>query len=200
MSSLTCIVAWSQRLACEVLRPGDLAVDLTAGKGRDTLALAQTVAAAGQIVAFDLQSIALDQAEKFLQQKGLIIKRSSGEVVAPATPGVLLVHACHSRLAVLVNRPCRVIMANLGYLPGGDRLLVTRPETTLSALRQALELLLPGGRLVVTVYPGHDGGAAESHTVGAFFSNLADKDWQVLRVSVANTPVAPFLLVAERKE
>lgn len=58
MSSLTRIVPWSQQLVCEVLRPGDLAVDLTAGKGRATLALAKAVGAQGQVVAFDLQTTA----------------------------------------------------------------------------------------------------------------------------------------------
>jgi len=49
MSYLTRIVPWSQKLVCDVLRHGDLAVDLTAGKGRDTHALAEAVGAQGQV-------------------------------------------------------------------------------------------------------------------------------------------------------
>ena len=50
MSSLIRIVTWSHELVREVLRPGDLAVDLTAGKGRDTLALAaDSLVVAGEL-------------------------------------------------------------------------------------------------------------------------------------------------------
>ena len=46
------IISWSHRLVREVLEPGDLAVDLTAGRGRDTLMLCQTVGAEGCVLSF----------------------------------------------------------------------------------------------------------------------------------------------------
>ena len=67
MSSLTRIVPWCHQLVAEVLKPGDLAVDLTAGKGRDTLVLAQAVGEGGQVVAFDLQAVALEQTAQYLE-------------------------------------------------------------------------------------------------------------------------------------
>ena len=68
MTSLTRIVPWSQQLICEVLRPGELAVDLTAGRGRDTLAMARVVGSEGQVVAFDLQPASLELTSELLQQ------------------------------------------------------------------------------------------------------------------------------------
>ena len=65
-----------------------------------------------------------------------------------------------------------VVMFNLGYLPGGDKSLVTRPDTTLPALRAALDLLAPGGLVSVVAYPGHFGGAEESEAVEAFLRDL----------------------------
>ncbi len=50
------------------------------------------------------------------------------------------------------------IIANLGYLPGGDRAIITRSESTLAALDQSLTSLAVGGRVAVVVYPGHAGG------------------------------------------
>jgi len=195
---LTRIVEWSQKLACEVLRPGDLAVDLTAGKGRDTLALMRAVGRTGQVVSFDTQAAALEQTRALLEPLGDVVNTWSEGQGLSAGPGVTLVHACHSTLGRLLQRPARAIMANLGYLPGGDRTLVTHPETTLAALQQSIDLLAEGGRLAVTVYPAHPGGACEAQRVDDFFRVLPQKSWQVLSLRTANCDRAPRLLVAER--
>lgn len=199
MSSLTRIVAWGHELVREVLSPGDLAVDLTAGKGRDTLVLAQAVGPTGQVVAFDTQAVALQQSSALLRQHGHVVKDWPVERDIPAGCGVILVQACHSSLQNVLTRPVRAVIANLGYLPGGDLELITRPESTLAALEQSLELLSVGGRLAVTVYPSHPGGMEESSKVNDFFANLPRDLWQILLLRVANRSEAPYLLVAERR-
>jgi predicted methyltransferase len=198
-ADLTNLVSWSQRLACEALQPGDTAVDLTAGRGRDTLALAQAAAPSGRVLAFDLQSVALDQTERLLQQHGFRAQRLDSSTSVPKGPGHFLVNACHSELLHFVSSPVRVIMANLGYLPGGDHALTTRSATTLAALAQAVPLLQPGGRLVITVYPGHPGGNEEAVAVGQFCASLPRADWEVLELRVSNSSGAPRLVVAEQR-
>lgn len=196
--SLTRIVQWSHQLVCEVLQPGDLAVDLTAGKGRDTLALARAVDLSGQVVAFDLQPDAVQQTSTFLAENGLSAVLHDVSEPLSGLPGIYLVCSCHSQLARLLRCPAKAIIANLGYLPGGDQILITRPETTLLALQQSLDLLAPGGRLAVTIYPSHPGGAEEAQAVDHFFAALPSDTWQVLLVRAANRPEAPYLYVAER--
>ena len=198
MSSLISIVPWSQKLACEVLQPGDLAVDLTAGKGRDTLALARAVGSTGQVVAFDLQSTAIEQSTDFLKNHGFEVNLWPIDQLLPEQPGIFLIQACHSTLDKMLQHPAKVIMANLGYLPGGDQSLVTRPDSTLAALQQSLPLLALGGRLIVTIYPSHPGGEEESGAVSALFFNLSRDQWLVLSLRAANRCEAPYLLVAER--
>ena len=197
MSSLTRIVTWSQQLACEGLQPGDLAIDLTAGKGRDTLALAKVVGVEGQVVAFDLQTAALEQTAELLQSRAFAVNRWASQSL-PRQPGIYLVQACHSTLDKMLQHPAKAIMANLGYLPGGDATLVTRPDSTLAALQQSLQLLAPGGRLAVTVYPAHPGGEEEGAAVNALLCHLSSARWQVLSLRVDNCSEAPYLLVAER--
>ncbi len=178
--SLINIVSWSRQLACEVLSPGDLAVDLTAGKGRDTYALAKAVGPEGQVIAFDLQAAAIEQTTEFLQASGLAVNHWATDQTLPKQSGIFLIQACHSTLGKVLLGPPKVIMANLGYLPGGDQALVTRPDSTLAALEQSLGLLAPGGRLVVTIYPAHPGGVEEGDAVNTFFSRLPSSQWQVL--------------------
>lgn len=198
MSSLTRIVSWSHQLLCEVLNPGDLAVDLTAGTGQDTLVLAEAVGTGGQVVAFDRQTEALEQTAQRLQQHDFIVKSVPDDTQVPRAFGVYLVHACHSSLNRIITHPVRAIIANLGYLPGGDKSLITRSETTLAALGQSLVLLAPGGRLAVTVYPAHPGGEEEGGAVNTFFGHLSREQWLVLSLRAANRDEAPYLLVAER--
>ena len=60
------------------------------------------------------------------------------------------------------------ITFNLGYLPGSDKSIQTRAESTEEALAASIQLLSPGGHLCVTAYRGHSGGTAEAETVEAF--------------------------------
>ncbi len=198
--SLTRIVTWAQDLAAEVLSSGDLAVDLTAGGGRDTLFLWQQVAPTGRVVSFDIQPAALAETASRLRQAGAPVHPFlvAGDAVGNA-PGIYLAAACHSRLEAFLSAAPRVILANLGFHPGGDRALITHPETTLAALQAAGRLLVAGGRLLVTVYPGHTGGAGEAAAVQTWFSALSPREWDALHLRVANRPQAPFLLLAEKR-
>ena len=71
---------------------------------------------------------------------------------------------------------------------------------TVEALRQSLRLLCRGGRLAVTVYPAHPGGAEEGLAVRELLGSLPGEDWHVLLIEVANQGRAPYLLVAEKKQ
>ncbi len=199
MSTLTRIVPWCHQLLSEVLRPGDLAVDLTAGQGRDTLLLAGAVGVSGQVIAFDVQQPALEQTAFSLKNEGYAVTNWEREGEIPPVPGIYLVQACHSSLRSYVTMPVRAAVANLGWLPGGDPGLITLPETTRRALQGTLELLCSGGRLAVVIYPGHPGGADEAAGVERLLSALPAGQWQVLRIGVANVAEAPGLLVVERK-
>lgn len=52
----------------------------------------------------------------------------------------------------------RLVAFNLGFLPGGDKEIITKPETTLPALEAAKKILMPGGLISLVVYVGHPGG------------------------------------------
>lgn len=52
----------------------------------------------------------------------------------------------------------RMVAFNLGYLPGGNKSIITVSDTTLSALKAAERILMPGGLISLVVYIGHPGG------------------------------------------
>lgn len=196
---LTRILVWGQELLSEILSGGDSVVDLTAGTGQDVLFLRRKVGSRGRVLAFDIQQEALQKTARLLEAEGVSHKvLQQGEAV-PEREGVWLVQDCHSRLGHYVRRPIRAIVANLGYLPGGSRDLITLPQSTLLALEQGCDLLEPGGRMAVVVYPGHPGGKEEGCAVEAFFAGLEVRHWEVIRLEVPNAPKAPRLYAAEKK-
>lgn len=193
--SLSQVVNWSHRLLGEVLGAGDFAIDLTAGNGYDTLMLAQAVGPTGRVLALDLQNQALEKSAECLRQQGFFASRPDVPVI-PLPLGVSLAQASHADLSVWCDRPPQAIIANLGYLPGGDKNLVTKPDSTLMALHAGCDLLAPGGRIAVVVYTGHPGGRSEAGAVEGFFAKLDERKFEVLRLEVVNRPQAPFLLTA----
>lgn len=92
-----------------------------------------------------------------------------------------------------------LIMFNLGYLPGGDHNLATKPDTTLPALDKALMLLRAGGLLSLIIYSGGDSGFEEKEQVLAWLKVLDPQRYMVLVEAFYNRPNNPPLPVFVRK-
>lgn len=155
------------------IHPGDIALDLTVGRGRDTLFLAENVGETGQVHAFDVQEIALEETRKLLIENGLEER-------------VHLHHLNHARLLEKVHSSVQVAMFNLGYLPGHSHEITTQASSTIPALEAVLELLCIGGVVALTVYRGHEGGNEEAQAVEIFLRGLPRRTYSVLRGEYTN--------------
>jgi len=170
----------------QFVRCGDRAIDATCGNGKDTLLLAELVGETGRVWAFDIQQAALARTSQRLTEAGLLSR-------------VTLSATGHERLTDQVSAPVTAIVFNLGWLPGGERSIVTRPATTLPALRASLELLLPGGLLLITCYPGHAGGDDETAAVVGWSQHLDAKNFHAWRMGQQNvSEQAPFCLTIQK--
>jgi len=170
----------------QVLREGHAAVDATGGKGYDTLFMAGLVGQSGRVYVFDIQEEALRGIAGRLEKEGM---RSRA----------VLIHAGHEEMEEFVVEPVRAVMFNLGYLPGGNHNVVTRPETTLAGLRAALKLLASGGRLSVVAYRGHRGGLEEALAVEEILKSLDKRKYSTIKIELLNrVENAPVLFVAEK--
>lgn len=168
------------------VRAGHLAVDATCGNGHDTLLLARLVGHRGHVWGFDIQPQAIDETGRRLAE-------------AELSNRVTLLPVGHEELSGHVTGPVQVVLFNLGYRPGGDRSIITRPETTGSALDQSLHLLAAGGIVLVTVYPGHSGGADEQSAVESWAAGLDPRAWHCWRMGQTNvTPDAPYLILVQK--
>lgn len=168
---------------------GALAVDATVGNGYDALFLAHRVGAKGRVLGFDVQKSALAGARELLKFVGSIDR-------------VSLIHDSHSRLTNYLPEHAAIhgAMFNLGYLPRGNRQIITRPETTVTALRAVLEHLAERGRVTLLVYRGHEGGLEEYREVRGFLEQLPAQQWHIEElVSTSDSPVAPRLFRIQKK-
>lgn len=104
----------AREVISKVVKKGDVAVDATAGNGLDTLFLAKLVGESGRVYAFDIQKEALENTRQRLQKEDLLSR-------------VELIRAGHENMEEYVPGHVSAVMFNLGYLPGGNHRVITRP-------------------------------------------------------------------------
>lgn len=179
-------VPLSHLLLNNFVHDGQHAVDATCGNGHDTLLLARLVGESGHVWGFDIQQQALAETGRKLAEAGL-----DGRVT--------LLHTGHEGLAQHVAVPVQAVLFNLGYLPGGDRTIITQPDTTASALEQGLQLLAPDGVVMITIYPGHSGGSDEQAAVESWAAELNPRAYHCWRMGQTNvSEAAPYLLLVQK--
>ncbi len=168
-------VEWARSFVAPALKKGSVAVDATAGKGNDTLFLAESVGSTGKVFAFDIQEQALQKTREKLHLAGVADR-------------VVLLLENHRQMKKYISVALDAVMFNLGYLPGSDRSVVTEPANTVGAMVSALEMLSAGGRMSVVVYTGHPGAAAEVRSIAVLAATL-DSSFTVLKTTFWNGPL-----------
>jgi len=180
------LTARARDFIAPAVRPGAVALDATAGTGADTAFLATAVGPRGRVLACDIQPAAIERARARLAAQGL-------------TDRVQWLITCHARLSDHTDGiRFTAAMFNLGWLPGGDHGIVTRPATTTAALAAAAARLGPGGRLSIVVYRGHAGGPAEAAAVSAWLAAGAGGLSIEARIGGGGRNATPILYGLER--
>ena len=170
----------------EHLKEGDIAVDFTMGNGNDTLFLSKSVGTSGKVYAFDIQEEALVSTRSYLESNG-------------APENYTLICDSHHKVMDYVKEPIKAGMFNLGYLPrSGKKAVTTLRETTMPAVRAAIDLLLPDGVLIVAIYPGHEEGALEGEMLREYFSSLSRFKICASEFRILNSPTSPYFFLIEK--
>lgn len=168
-----------------VVEDGDFVVDATLGNGNDTIFLSG-LTPNGKVYAFDIQEDAIFKFNKMLQDEKI--------------NNVDVINDGHENIDKYVDSPIKAIMFNLGYLPGADKTITTKKDTTLTAINKSLELLMPGGLMTIAAYIGHEEGTKEAEAVLDLIKSLDPKKYSVMQISFLNRNNAPFLVVIEKND
>ncbi|CDI47183.1 tRNA (mnm(5)s(2)U34)-methyltransferase [Lactococcus lactis] len=181
----------------DIIKTNDVVVDATMGNGYDTQFLAELGA---NVYAFDVQEEALNATEKRLDDAGIknqIFEKNLSNLLTE--PSVNLVLSGHEKLSEYVKEPIKAAIFNLGYLPKTDKSVVTKADTTLTALDALTNQLVVGGRIAIMIYYGHEGGMEEKDAVIKWTSSLSQKDWEVTSYAPLNQIHTPPILVLIEK-
>lgn len=175
----------SQLFWSQVLESGDWAIDATCGNGRDTQKLAQILSPSGGMIAIDIQEEAISSTRTLLTK--LQDRR------------IHFFQQCHSSFPVMAYQiPIKLIVYNLGYLPGGNKARTTQVTTTLCSVHNAAALLQPGGLISVTCYPGHREGAREQTALLEFAHQLNPALWSASHFTWINRKQSPTLVLLQK--
>ena len=168
------------------LSEGSIALDCTVGNGNDTLALAKLVGKTGRVYGFDIQKIAIENTK---------------ERLACENPhnNVKLILDTNENIDKYISEKLDFIIYNLGYLPRGDKNIITREDTTINSLKKSLDLLNNNGLILITSYTGHRGGLEEKEAVERLLSSLNQKEYNVLKYNFINQKNNPPILYGIEK-
>ena len=185
---LTKVTDLNKVLLEDVINEGDVVIDATMGNGYDTKYLAEKVGSTGTVYSFDIQEEAIKSTKKKLEKAELLDRCN-------------LILDGHENVDIYVSEEVSCILFNLGYLPRAKHQIITKPATTLEAIRKCLKLLKPHGVISIAIYTGHEGGMDECNAVFDYISNLDQTEFNVLNcnfVNQINNP--PRLVLIEKKK
>ncbi|WLR41172.1 class I SAM-dependent methyltransferase [Bacillus carboniphilus] len=185
------ILPFAKQLLQIIVLKGDIVIDGTLGNGHDTLFLAKLVGVTGHVYGFDIQETALTNTKERL-------------VSHNAYSQVSLFHSSHDQLSDHLPESCKekvsAAIFNLGYLPGGDKSIVTKPESTISAIEQLIPMLKPEGIIVLVIYHGHPEGKLERDELLNYVSTIDQQKAHVLKYQFVNQQNnAPFVIAIEKR-
>ncbi|MFZ3589366.1 class I SAM-dependent methyltransferase [Bacillus sp. DJP31] len=182
------ILPFARSLLARAIQPGDIAIDATVGNGHDTVHLADLVGKNGHVYGFDIQEQAIINTSKLLEGKGLQDR-------------VTLFLKGHEHVKDYIEeKSLSGAIFNLGYLPGGNKAIVTTSDTTISAVKQILSLLKPEGILILVIYHGHPEGMTERDKLLDYVEQIDQTYAHVLKyqfINQKNNP--PFILAIEKR-
>ncbi len=170
-----------QRLST-LISNGDIVVDATIGNGGDTLFLATAVGDEGHVYGFDIQPQAIESTTQRLNHAGLAHR---------VTLHLLGHQYFQSKIPTSAHQSITAVMFNLGYLPGGNKSVITQAATTIAALEQSLSLISANGVISLMVYAGHHGGEDEALAINRWIEQLDSSQYIIERFkpeSVGRTP------------
>lgn len=177
---------WARAFIEKNVSAGAKVIDATMGNGYDTLWLSNLVGENGTVYAFDVQEEAVENTRKRLEEANVLSRAK-------------LYLKGHETMGLTVRSMVDAVVFNLGWLPGHEKSVRTKCDTTLSAVNQALSMLKTGGILTICVYPGHNEGNEELRALTEWAESLNEKQYDALIFRYANISKKPPVLIAVTK-
>lgn len=159
-----------------------VAADMTVGAGNDSLYILENTKVE-RLYGFDIQKEAEIKAKKLIGEDLRFIFNL----------------ASHDQIENYVKENLDLAIYNLGYLPGGNKEITTKYQSTIKSLEKTLDLLNKDGIVILTIYPGHPAGKVESEELEKFLAKIDPKKYSVMKLSYQNRPKNPPYIIVIQK-
>jgi tRNA G37 N-methylase Trm5 len=171
------------------LSKGSKVIDATCGNGKDSLYLAGLTLSedSGHLFCIDIQKQAIENSKKLLKDNLL---KSQFERVS--------FHHHSFEIFPSESFECDLIVYNLGYLPGGDKSIVTNRTTSLKSLELSLKWVKDGGMISLSCYTGHEEGLIETNFILKYLESLEPSNYTVCSYNFINRNKAPLLILIQK--
>lgn len=183
-------IPYAHHLLKTTINQNDYVIDATCGNGNDTAFLSSLVGREGHVYAFDIQKQAIQAAKEKTEELQL--------------NNVTYIHDSHANVNQYVPDSLKGHISgaifNLGYLPRSDKSIITKSDSTITAIEHILTYLKKKGIIVIVIYYGHEGGKEEKDAVLSFSTTLDQKQYTVLKyrfINEKNNP--PFVIAIQKK-
>lgn len=181
------VLPFAKSLITSHITDESVVIDATCGNGWDTLFLAQSVPN-GHVYACDIQALAIENTRQKVRNMAHITLLQTG----------------HEKITDYITESHQfsvdAALFNLGYLPKGDKTIVTQAENTILAVENIFKILRPEGIIVLAVYPGHPEGRIESEALLDYFTAFDQNKAHILKyefINQQNNP--PFIIGIEKR-
>lgn len=170
------IVELSHELLNEFNNP-QKAIDMTCGRGNDTLFLANI---SKEVYAFDIQDEAISSTKSLLDDHNI--------------SNVSIFKESHDLFDIYVSGEVDLVIYNLGYLPSSNKAIKTDSNIVITSLEKVLKFLSNGGIVVIVIYL-HD--LFESDKINEFVKGLG-KGYDVMKYEVLNKNKSPYIIKIQK--
>lgn len=166
-------------IAQSIKKDNLIAADFTCGSGEDSAYLA-SFSQIKKIYSFDVQMEAIEAAKKLCND-----------------PKIEYICDGHEHLDQYID--CFDIgIFNFGYFPAGDHNITTLLDTSIKAVKLALNRLNKKGLLLLVLYPGHDEGNKEAKYFEAFCEGLNPAHYVMMKLQMMQKPTSPYIIAIEK--
>ena len=170
------------------MKKAKVVVDATCGNGHDLLYLAKRAQKGCHLFGIDIQMKAINSSKELLKTND----------IAPDV-SLTFIHDSHDLALAhqLKDEVIDLMIFNLGYLPGGNHKVITKPHQTIDAIDEGLHKLSKSGVITIVAYPGTPEGMEEMQSLTSYLSDLEQKSYNVCHwhpMNQINNPPELFIL------
>lgn len=180
------VLPFAKSLIMSHVQEDSVVIDGTCGNGYDTEFLAQCVPK-GHVYACDIQPQAIENTrQRVSSYSNVSVIHTGNELIT-------------EHMETSHQHKISAALFNLGYLPKGDKTIVTHATTTIKAFESIFKQLRPEGIIVFAIYPGHPEGFEESKHLNAYFEQLDQTIAHVIKYEFINQQNHPPYIIGIEK-